>query len=86
MNYSHTHTHTPTVTTVGVFKCNDFHTQIRLAVIWIAPQITGVGLKREKSKRVRRRLMWCFTLLSFAFRLKTLIQRVAKEYREHFNR
>uniref|UniRef100_A0A667Z3I5 Protein disulfide-isomerase TMX3 n=1 Tax=Myripristis murdjan TaxID=586833 RepID=A0A667Z3I5_9TELE len=31
-------------------------------------------------------LMWYFTLLSFAFRLKTLIQRVAKEYREHFNR
>lgn len=25
-------------------------------------------------------------LFSFAFRLKTLIQRVAKEYREHFNR
>uniref|UniRef100_A0A8C4HH33 protein disulfide-isomerase n=1 Tax=Dicentrarchus labrax TaxID=13489 RepID=A0A8C4HH33_DICLA len=32
------------------------------------------------------RLMWYFTLFSFAFRLKTLIQRVAKEYREHFNR
>uniref|UniRef100_A0A3P8SUM2 protein disulfide-isomerase n=1 Tax=Amphiprion percula TaxID=161767 RepID=A0A3P8SUM2_AMPPE len=31
-------------------------------------------------------LMWYFALFSFAFRLKALIQRVAKEYREHFNR
>lgn len=30
--------------------------------------------------------MWYFTVLSFAFRLKTLIQRVAKEYRDHFSR
>lgn len=30
--------------------------------------------------------MWYFTPFSFAFRLKTLIQRVAKEYRELFNR
>uniref|UniRef100_A0AAQ5XUR9 protein disulfide-isomerase n=1 Tax=Amphiprion ocellaris TaxID=80972 RepID=A0AAQ5XUR9_AMPOC len=30
-------------------------------------------------------LMWYFALFSFAFRLKALIQRVAKEYREHFN-
>uniref|UniRef100_A0A3B4BAG8 protein disulfide-isomerase n=1 Tax=Periophthalmus magnuspinnatus TaxID=409849 RepID=A0A3B4BAG8_9GOBI len=31
-------------------------------------------------------LMWYFNRFLFAYRLKGLIQRVAKEYREHFNR
>uniref|UniRef100_A0A4W6E1A0 protein disulfide-isomerase n=1 Tax=Lates calcarifer TaxID=8187 RepID=A0A4W6E1A0_LATCA len=47
-------------------------------------QIDGFTLYELGETGVR--LMWHFTLFSFAFRLKGLIQRVAKEYREHFNR
>lgn len=57
----------------------------KTVIVWMFPQIAGSSFNKKK-KKVRRWLMWYFTPFSFAFRLKTLIQRVAKEYRELFNR
>uniref|UniRef100_A0A672JBM6 protein disulfide-isomerase n=1 Tax=Salarias fasciatus TaxID=181472 RepID=A0A672JBM6_SALFA len=49
-------------------------------------QIDGFTLYELGETGNLRSILCDFSLSSIAFRLKTLIQRVAKEYREHFNR